>query len=90
MIDPPQLRAAHAALGLRGEHLLEESVSEQLWTTRKRIAVVPQGGNTSYCGGATPGAAGNEILLSLRRMRRTFRWMWGRPSPAFRTILLMH
>jgi FAD/FMN-containing dehydrogenase len=37
---------------------------------RKRIAVVPQGGNTSYCGGATPGAAGNEILLSLRRMRR--------------------
>lgn len=37
---------------------------------RERIAVVPQGGNTSYCGGATPRAAGNEILLSLRRMRR--------------------
>ena len=37
---------------------------------RKRIAVVPQGGNTSYCGGATPGSAANEILLSLRRMRR--------------------
>jgi FAD/FMN-containing dehydrogenase len=37
---------------------------------REGIAVVPQGGNTSYCGGATPGPAGNEILLSLRRMRR--------------------
>jgi FAD/FMN-containing dehydrogenase len=37
---------------------------------RERIGVVPQGGNTSYCGGATPGPAGNEILLSLKRMRR--------------------
>ena len=37
---------------------------------RERVAVVPQGGNTSYCGGATPGPAGNEILLSLRRMCR--------------------
>jgi FAD/FMN-containing dehydrogenase len=37
---------------------------------RERIAVVPQGGNTSYCGGATPRPAGNEILLSLRRLRR--------------------
>jgi len=40
------------------------------YCARERIAVVPQGGNTSYCGGATPGPAGNEILLSLRRMRR--------------------
>ncbi len=31
---------------------------------------MPQGGNTSYCGGATPRPAGNEILLSLRRLRR--------------------
>ena len=37
---------------------------------RERIAIVPQGGNTSYCGGATPGPAGNEIVLSLRRMHR--------------------
>src|SRR5512145_1645567 len=37
---------------------------------RDRIAIVPQGGNTGYCGGATPRPAGNEILLSLRRMRR--------------------
>jgi FAD/FMN-containing dehydrogenase len=37
---------------------------------RERIAIVPQGGNTSYCGGAAPNAAGNEIVVSLRRMRR--------------------
>src|SRR4030095_9679673 len=37
---------------------------------RERIAVVPQGGNTSYCGGATPRVGGNEILMSLRRLRK--------------------
>jgi len=37
---------------------------------RERIGIVPQGGNTSYCGGATPRPAGNEILLCLRRLRR--------------------
>jgi FAD/FMN-containing dehydrogenase len=37
---------------------------------RERIPMVPQGGNTSYCGGATPRPAGNEILLSLRRLRK--------------------
>ena len=39
------------------------------YCARERIAIVPQGGNTSYCGGATPRPAGNEILLSLRRLR---------------------
>jgi len=32
--------------------------------------VVPQGGNTGMCGGATPSAAGNEIVLALGRMNR--------------------
>ena len=34
------------------------------------IGVVPVGGNTSYCGGATPSADGSQIVLSLARMRR--------------------
>jgi FAD/FMN-containing dehydrogenase len=34
------------------------------------IGMVPQGGNTSYCGGATPRAIGADIVISLRRMRR--------------------
>jgi len=33
------------------------------------IGVVPQGGNTGYCGGATPNESGTELVLSLRRMR---------------------
>src|SRR5690606_4937535 len=36
----------------------------------ERIGVVPIGGNTSYCGGATPSADGNQIVVSLARMRR--------------------
>jgi FAD/FMN-containing dehydrogenase len=36
----------------------------------QRIGVVPQGGNTSYCGGATPDASGTQLLLSLERMDR--------------------
>src|SRR5688572_13243165 len=32
------------------------------------VALVPQGGNTSMSGGATPSAEGNVLLLSLRRM----------------------
>ncbi|HET7607606.1 MAG TPA: FAD-binding protein, partial [Gammaproteobacteria bacterium] len=36
-----------------------------------RIGVVPQGGNTSYCGGATPfDGARRQILLSLARLNR--------------------
>jgi len=35
-----------------------------------RTAVVPQGGNTSYCGGATPDESGRQLLLSLKRLNR--------------------
>jgi FAD/FMN-containing dehydrogenase len=33
-------------------------------------AIVPQGGNTGLCGGATPDASGSQIVLSLARMNR--------------------
>ena len=36
----------------------------------ERIGVVPQGGNTSYCGGATPDESGTQLLVSLRRMNQ--------------------
>lgn len=32
------------------------------------VPIVPQGGNSGMCGGATPDASGQAILLSLRRM----------------------
>ena len=35
-----------------------------------RVALVPQGGNTGMCAGATPPPDGSALLLSLRRMNR--------------------
>ena len=35
-----------------------------------RVPIVPQGGNTSMAGGATPSEDGGSLLLSLRRMDR--------------------
>jgi FAD/FMN-containing dehydrogenase len=32
--------------------------------------IVPQGGNTGLCGGATPDEGGREVVVSLRRMNR--------------------
>jgi FAD/FMN-containing dehydrogenase len=37
---------------------------------RDQTAVVPHGGNTSYCGGATPDESGSQIVLSMRRLNR--------------------
>jgi FAD/FMN-containing dehydrogenase len=32
--------------------------------------MVPQGGNTGYCGGATPDASGTQVVINLSRMNR--------------------
>ncbi len=37
---------------------------------REEVAVVPHGGNTSYCGGATPDESGSQIVVSLQRLNR--------------------
>src|SRR3984893_11439200 len=37
---------------------------------RESVAVVPHGGNTSYCGGATPDESGSQIVVSLQRLNR--------------------
>ncbi len=37
---------------------------------REEVALVPHGGNTSYCGAATPDETGSQIVLSLRRLNR--------------------
>jgi FAD/FMN-containing dehydrogenase len=37
---------------------------------RDEVAVVPHGGNTSYCGAATPDESGSQIVLSMRRLNR--------------------
>jgi FAD/FMN-containing dehydrogenase len=40
------------------------------WCNERRIGVVPHGGNTGYCGGATPDESGNQIVVALRRLNR--------------------
>jgi D-lactate dehydrogenase (cytochrome) len=48
-----------------------EEVSRLLaWCNAEGIGVVPQGGNTGYCGGATPDESGSQIVLCLRRLAR--------------------
>ena len=34
------------------------------------IAIVPQGGHTGFCGGATPDNSGNQVILNLKRMNQ--------------------
>ena len=34
------------------------------------ISIVPQGGNTGLCGGATPDKSGNSLLISLEKMNK--------------------
>jgi FAD/FMN-containing dehydrogenase len=36
----------------------------------RRIGVVPQGGNTGYCAGATPDESGQQIVVALARLNR--------------------
>jgi FAD/FMN-containing dehydrogenase len=38
--------------------------------SQKRIGIVPQGGNTGYCGGSIPNSDGSEIIISLARLNR--------------------
>ncbi len=48
-----------------------EQVSQALsLCNERRIGVVPHGGNTSYCGGATPDESGRQIVLALARLDR--------------------
>jgi FAD/FMN-containing dehydrogenase len=40
------------------------------WCNARRVGVVPQGGNTGYCGGATPDESGLQLVISLQRLNR--------------------
>ena len=35
-----------------------------------QIAIVPQGGHTGFCGGATPDSSGKQVILNLKRMNQ--------------------
>jgi len=59
----------------RAAGLLQPSTTEEVAAIVRLaeahgVALVPQGGNSSMVGGATPDASGHAVLLSLRRMNR--------------------
>jgi FAD/FMN-containing dehydrogenase len=49
---------------------VEEVARIVAWCGEHGVGLVPQGGNTGYCGGATPDESGRQLLLSLRRLNR--------------------
>ncbi len=57
-----------AALALASPASAEDVSALVRLCARHGIALVPQGGNSGMCGGATPDASGTQIVLSLRRM----------------------
>jgi len=56
------------AIALPGS--VDEVVRLLSYCNERRIAVVPQGGNTGYCGGATPDPSGQELVIAMRRLNR--------------------
>jgi FAD/FMN-containing dehydrogenase len=59
----------------KSQAILAPASTEEVATIVKlaaehRVPLVPQGGNTSMVGGATPSADGSAVILSLRRINR--------------------
>ena len=48
----------------------QETAAVVALCARLGIRMVPQGGNTGMCGGASPGNAGDEVLINMSRMNR--------------------
>lgn len=49
---------------------VQELASVMALCHQHKITVVPQGGNTGYCGGATPDESGCQLLISLAKMNK--------------------
>jgi len=69
LVDHRKLYRGAASLVLRPDSTAQISAILKL-CFQHRVGVVPVGGNTSYCGGATPAADGSQIVLSLARMNK--------------------
>jgi FAD/FMN-containing dehydrogenase len=61
-------RYTGAALGLASPASTQEVAALVRLCAEHGVPIVPQGGNSGMCGGATPDESGEAILLSLRRM----------------------
>src|SRR5690606_37267095 len=63
-------RYTGAALAVVRPGSVVEVAAVAKWCAANNVPIVPQGGNTGLCGGATPDGRGNVILLSLARLNR--------------------
>ncbi|NYT58986.1 FAD-binding oxidoreductase [Alcaligenaceae bacterium] len=61
-------RYSGSALAVLRPGSVDEVAQIMRWCTRNRVPVVPQGGNTGLCGGATPDSTGSAVVLSLTRL----------------------
>jgi FAD/FMN-containing dehydrogenase len=68
-IDHRKLYRGHA-LAVLLPHSVQQVATVARWCNERRIGLVPQGGNTGYCGAATPDESGRQLVLSLRRLNR--------------------
>ena len=59
-----------ASLGILQPGSTDEVAALVSLAAELSVALVPQGGNTSMVGGATPSADGSALIVSLRRMNR--------------------
>src|SRR4051794_28479527 len=70
-LQTDHLRRYHGrALAIALPRTVDEVARLLAWCHAHRVGVVPQGGNTGYCGGATPDDSGTQLLLGLRRLNR--------------------
>ena len=68
-IDHRRLYRGHA-LAVALPRSVAQVAAVARWCNQHRIGLVPQGGNTGYCGAATPDESGRQLVLSLRRLNR--------------------
>lgn len=69
LVDHRKLYRGSTPLVLRPDSTDQVSAIMRM-CNEARVGVVPVGGNTGYCGGATPSEDGSQIVLSLSRMRK--------------------
>lgn len=63
-------RYTGAALAVVRPGSTHEVAAVMQWSNQHNVPVVPQGGNTGLCGGATPDHSGRALVLSLGRLNR--------------------
>lgn len=69
LVDERDLYAGRAAAIVQPQTTVELADAVRV-CFEAGVGMVPQGGNTGYCGGATPDETGTQVLFNLARMNR--------------------